>query len=273
MTVSSHILDEFGLVDADLRLVHEGIHADLYRAGDLALKVFRTPMQRAANEFKVAKFLDGRFGSPRAHHFHKGLLAAISFDWIEGIPFSELAHRPELLEMLGERVATMHALDVPASSDIKGTSDPFSLPDRLLQIARGLAGSDGISKRGLAYIEANLDVVGEVRGLVHRDIKPENVLLTGDNREPVLLDWEFAGRFPPAWDFAKANSSLLFTPRAIAAFNAGYAARRELPSVEEVEFFRVFECFTAWAATAKTGVADFTLQFALVDLLNEVETQ
>ena len=252
--IAPDILEGLGLRGEPITFVHGGRSADLYRVGAFALKLFRNSLPRARNEYHALLFLNGRFAIPRAHRFYKNdMYAALASEWLpHRVTLSEIVATPDAtISFIGETLAQIHELD-PNSAEVKYSTDPLPLPERLISVAETIvARSTNLAEGGLKWLGEQAHRIGSERCFLHRDLTAHNIAVAESG--PVFIDWEDAALGPAAWDFVKLGRWL--TPGQRARFDSTYGSIRSLPDKDEIEYFEMFESLTEWGAASK-GLSD-----------------
>ncbi len=148
------------------------------------------------------------------HLDHDGQLLSFSVQqFLPGRSLDELIGElsPAELERLvldaGEILARVHSVDL---EDQRGVRHVLRLPEEheIIQVA-GIV-RDALSSAEAAVVERGADFLRQqltTRGappvsLVHGDFCPKNLLIH-DGAVAGIIDWEFAGRTAPAYDFAQ----------------------------------------------------------------------
>jgi aminoglycoside phosphotransferase (APT) family kinase protein len=162
------------------------------------------------------------------------------------------------LASLGRAVATLHELVVDEGSQMKRSTDPLDLGDRVICTATsdlahaGIDATDSVAS-AVAWLRerrpANL-IDGR---FVHRDLRAANVRVI-DDEVSGLLDFDRACAGDPAWDWVKVRWWSLGTakrPDALEEFSRGYAEIGTIPDAGKVRWFAMAEA--VGLATRFTG--------------------
>ncbi|WP_168210405.1 phosphotransferase family protein [Persicimonas caeni] len=265
-----------GLGDAELRPLDRGLSADLFT-------VHPEPSAAPAAVVKLQRGFAGKVWA------EAGALAFLADKEIPDVPrplLAEPKHDPpalvlswvgdahaarveldrldepaltEFAHAFGRWLAVLHHLEVPAG-DVKMSSDPLALPDRLLTQAEnalkrferdfGEREPDllDLLERGLRWLDAHAASLlpGDTpRRMIHRDLRAPNVLADADHRFCGVVDFEHAAAAHPAWDFAKLRWWWFDRlPALEAPFRQGYESKRAWPDRDVRRLFRIFEATT-----------------------------
>jgi aminoglycoside phosphotransferase (APT) family kinase protein len=150
------------------------------------------------------------------------------------------------LPALGRIIASLHGLRVDAASQMKRSTDPLRLADRVLRTGRrDAARLRGPSSEALGWLEEHRPGELEERRFLHRDLRSAN-LIVGPGRDDVLglVDFERACAGDPAWDWVKLQWWCLDEidaddPRGL--FVRGYQEIAAAPDPDRVRWFAMAE--------------------------------
>lgn len=270
------LADEAGLAGHSLRPLDHGLSSDLFTVHateqappEAVVKLQRGFAGKVHAEAGALEFLGTqdlpdvpRLLHAAPSHTPPGLVlswldAGCSPRGVELEPLSE--HDLEKFgEHFGRWLAHLHSLEVP-ECQVKMSSDPLALPDRLLTQAEnalrrferdfGEAQPEiaRLLKRALDWLEEHTSKLLDTsaRHMIHRDLRPPNVLVDRADEFCGVVDFEHAAAAHPAWDFAKLDWWWFdHTPALEAPFRAGYESKRAWPDRQVRRLFRIFEATT-----------------------------
>lgn len=271
------LAERAGFDTSCLQPLHRGLSADLFTihpdessAPDAVVKLQRGFAGKAWAESAALAFLGEHdfANTPRlllAEPNHEP--PALVLSWLgagrhaRGVDFDALdaEHTESLGHELGRWLGRLHELRVPPG-DVKMSSDPLALPDRLLTQAENAV--DRFARRhadqtatgalladALAWLTTNIPILlgaFDDRRLIHRDLRPDNILVCGPERQFCgVVDFEHTAAAHPAWDFAKLRWWIFDAHPALEVpFRAGYERERTWPHDELRRLFRIFEATT-----------------------------
>ena len=178
---------------AGLTVVGNGLDHDVYRTGDLVLRVGNpaTVAREAALLQRLADALPCPVPVPELVDEVQGVLG---HRWLPGEPLHGRPAPPGLAAVLGLVLRRLHDVDVGGLADL-------GLPeegDDLSVLADDLTGPEHL----VATVRRTVPEPGPHRVLVHADLGSEH-LLVADGRLSGVLDWSDAAVSDPAVDFAR----------------------------------------------------------------------
>ena len=178
---------------ADLTRVGAGLDHDVYRVGDLVLRV--GDPAAVAGEAALLRLLAGALPCPvPVPELVDEVEGVLGHRWLPGEPLLGRPAPPGLAATLGLVLRQLHDVDVTGLSDLGLPEDG----DDLSVFADDLAGPEHL----VATVRRTVPRPGPHRVLVHGDLGAEH-LLVADGRLSGVLDWSDAAVSDPAVDFAR----------------------------------------------------------------------
>ena len=174
--------------------VGDGVDHDVFRAGDLVLRVGDPGSVRREAALLRALASVGLPCPVPEPRFVDEVEGVLGLGWLPGAPLLGRVAPPGLAATLGEMLRRLHAVDVAARVGLEVPAEG----DDLSEHVRGLAGPVAL----LATVRTTVPEPGPHRVLVHNDLGAEH-LLVADGRLTGVIDWSDAAISDPAVDFAR----------------------------------------------------------------------
>ena len=206
---------------AGLTLVGVGLDHDVYRTGDLVLRV--GDPASVAREAALLRLLAGELPCPLPEpELVDEVEGVLGHRWLPGEPLLGRSAPPGLAATLGQVLRRLHDVDAAGLAELRLPREG----DDLSVFADDLTGPEHL----VAAVRRTVPEPGPHRVLVHDDLGAEH-LLVADGRLSGIVDWGDAAVSDPAVDFARLlrDFGQAFLDDALAAYggppDAGFAER------------------------------------------------
>jgi aminoglycoside phosphotransferase (APT) family kinase protein len=232
--------------DDDLVPVGDGLDHDVYRAGDLVLRVGdpASVAREALLLLKLATELPCPVPVPELVDEVEGVLG---HRWLPGEPLLGRPAPAGLAVTLGRVLRRLHDLDVAAFENL-------GLPvegDDLSIFAAGLTGPEPL----VTTVRGRPPEPGRHRVLVHNDLGAEHLLVTG-GRLSGIVDWSDAAVSDPAVDFGRLLRD--FGPGFLDDAVTAYGGPPDTGFADRVLFLARCAALEDLAYGVSTGRADYS---------------
>ena len=232
---------------AGLTVVGSGLDHDVYRTGDLVLRV--GDPAGVAREAALLRLLVGELPCP--------LPAPVLVDEAEGVlghrwlPGEPLLGRPApagLASTVGGVLRRLHGVPVARLTDLRLPREG----DDLSVLADGLTGPQPL----VAEVRGTVPEPGPHRVLVHNDLGAEHLLVVDDGRLSGILDWSDAAVSDPAVDFGRLLRD--FGPESLDGVVAAYGGPPDEGFAARVLFLARCAALEDLAYGVATGRTDYS---------------
>jgi aminoglycoside phosphotransferase (APT) family kinase protein len=243
------VLDALARRDLDagsLTRVGSGLDHDVFRTGDLALRV--GDPASVAREAALLRLLAARLPCPvPVPELVDEAEGVLGHRWLPGESLLGRPAPPGLAATLGRVLRRLHDVDVAGLAEI----GPPDEGDDLSDFAQDLAGPEPL----VATVRRTVPAPGPHRVLVHNDLGAEH-LLVDEGRLSGILDWGDAAVSDPAVDFARLLRD--FGPAFLDDVVAAYGGPPDDGFPDRVLFLARCAALEDLAYGVATGRADYS---------------
>ena len=235
-----------GYDPAGLTVVGSGLDHDVYRTGDLVLRV--GDPAGVAREATLLRLLADELPCPLpAPVLVDEAEGVLGHRWLPGEPLLGRPAPPGLDVALGQVLRRLHAVDLSRLADL-GLQDEGG---DLSVFADGLTGPADL----VATVRCTVPEPGPHRVLVHADLGAEHLLVAG-GRLGGILDWSDAAVSDPAVDFGRLLRD--FGPAFLDGVVAAYGGPPDEGFADRVLFLARCAALEDLAYGVATGRADYS---------------